>query len=236
MHHQRHRQHNQPVKQKNVVVGEMISNFWCHALPCPLVSVTFGDFRSLLLKMEVVHFWFHILLFYWLSDDRYTIWKCCSASFQVGAALKCSICHQLWEVFILFRSKIIYLIIWTSNNYFVLLFDSIGVGYGQVMSTGFVATYYVTIMAITLHYFYNSFKLTLPWSVCADDWLSYCTPSNGGQSNITANTSAQTSAELYYKWVYDIFFSFFETDFCTNDIDLHFLISYFLLYMFTKYY
>lgn len=81
----------------------------------------------------------------------------------------------------------------------------LGVGYGQVISTGFVATYYVTIMAITLHYFYNSFKTTLPWAVCLAEWGKECTQSSietnfvqFDQNVTSAIKNRISSAELYY--------------------------------------
>lgn len=86
--------------------------------------------------------------------------------------------------------------------FFILSSGTIGIGYGQVISTGIVATYYVTIMAITLHYFFNSFKSTLPWTECLLEWGDHCTASS--RESIIPNALNQTlanrssSAELYY--------------------------------------
>ncbi|XP_031631151.1 sodium-dependent nutrient amino acid transporter 1-like [Contarinia nasturtii] len=77
-----------------------------------------------------------------------------------------------------------------------------GVGYAQVISTGIVATYYVTIMAITLHYFFNSFKSTLPWTICLTEWGDTCKPSAPDSTvqrfNESITESRSSSAELYY--------------------------------------
>lgn len=77
---------------------------------------------------------------------------------------------------------------------------NLGVGYGQVASTGIVATYYATIMAITLHYFFNSFKSTLPWTKCLDEWGDTCRASSPDSliANFSINNRS-SSAELYYE-------------------------------------
>ncbi|XP_055309717.1 sodium-dependent nutrient amino acid transporter 1-like [Sitodiplosis mosellana] len=80
-----------------------------------------------------------------------------------------------------------------------------GVGYAQVISTSIVATYYVTIMAITLHYFFNSFKAILPWTECSNEWGDSCTPSSR-DTNIfkyinQSLADRSSSAELYYEKV-----------------------------------
>lgn len=64
---------------------------------------------------------------------------------------------------------------------------SSGIGYGQVVSTCYVATYYMTLMAIALRYLFGSFGQTFPWAECAGDWKSEC------EGNTTA-----TVAEFYF--------------------------------------
>ncbi|EDW60494.1 sodium-dependent nutrient amino acid transporter 1 [Drosophila virilis] len=76
-----------------------------------------------------------------------------------------------------------------------------GIGYGQVLATGIVTTYYATLMALTLRYFVESFYPTLPWSYCREEWGSSCLDSaphqesavNGNQSTVRT-----TSAEFYF--------------------------------------
>lgn len=75
-----------------------------------------------------------------------------------------------------------------------------GVGYGQVLSTAMATTYYASLMAITIRYFFSSFSKILPWSYCKDEWKSYCIdastdtmPTNGSATN-----RLRSSAELYF--------------------------------------
>lgn len=73
-----------------------------------------------------------------------------------------------------------------------------GVGVGQVVSVAIVATYYSSLMAITLHYFADSFYSVLPWRDCKPQWGD-CIPAvaqvNG---NMTWNNNTKSSAELYF--------------------------------------
>uniref|UniRef100_A0A182I5J3 Transporter n=1 Tax=Anopheles arabiensis TaxID=7173 RepID=A0A182I5J3_ANOAR len=80
-----------------------------------------------------------------------------------------------------------------------------GVGYGQVLSTTIVTTYYASLMATTLRYLFDSFQSILPWAVCEDSWAGSCIPS--GSRNVTmaselANgtvlSNRTSSAELYF--------------------------------------
>lgn len=86
--------------------------------------------------------------------------------------------------------------------FYSLFLTFLGVGYAQVISTGIVATYYVTIMAITLHYFFNSFKAILPWTECLPEWGATCTPSSRDTAFKYVKQSLvnrSSSAELYYE-------------------------------------
>lgn len=83
-----------------------------------------------------------------------------------------------------------------------------GIGYGQVLATGIVATYYATLMAITLRYFIDSFSSILPWSYCRIEWGVTCTASsyinleqNGAPDNLSIpiNATRTTSAEFYFE-------------------------------------
>ncbi|CAL4097561.1 unnamed protein product [Meganyctiphanes norvegica] len=70
-----------------------------------------------------------------------------------------------------------------------------GIGYGQAVATWSVVTYYVSLMAITVYYFFASFQRNLPWSVCGD-WANHtdCVEPTG---NSTSNTSI-SSAQAYF--------------------------------------
>lgn len=71
----------------------------------------------------------------------------------------------------------------------------IGVGYGQILATGLVSTYYASLMALTVRYFVASFSSTLPWSVCSDEWEN-CISSSEVSNNST--DTQRSSAELYF--------------------------------------
>ncbi|XP_030371971.1 sodium-dependent nutrient amino acid transporter 1 [Scaptodrosophila lebanonensis] len=76
-----------------------------------------------------------------------------------------------------------------------------GIGYGQVLATAIVTTYYATLMALTLRYFVDSFYPTLPWSYCREEWGSSCLDSGPKQMMQTADNSSNvrtTSAEFYF--------------------------------------
>ncbi|XP_050095730.1 sodium-dependent nutrient amino acid transporter 1-like isoform X2 [Anopheles aquasalis] len=80
-----------------------------------------------------------------------------------------------------------------------------GVGYGQMLSTTIVTTYYASLMATTLRYLFDSFQSILPWAVCDDRWAASCIPSGamnasnaGMQMNESTLINRTSSAELYF--------------------------------------
>ena len=75
-----------------------------------------------------------------------------------------------------------------------------GIGVGQVISTVFVSTYYSSIMAITLSYFFDSFHSILPWSTCKVEWTN-CKPSGIDSINSSWDKDAKSSAELYFVYI-----------------------------------
>lgn len=85
----------------------------------------------------------------------------------------------------------------------VKVFDCVpamrGVGVGQVVAVAVVATYYSSLMALTLRYFADSFQAVLPWSYCRDEW-GPCVPSlkETTNMNITYPNGTKSSAELYF--------------------------------------
>lgn len=108
---------------------------------------------------------------------------------------------ELRELFLLWPTFIT-LLVNNERMSFCSLSFFLGVGYAQVISTGIVATYYVTIMAITLHYFFNSFKAILPWTECLPEWGNTCTPSSRDTAFKYIKQSLvnrSSSAELYYE-------------------------------------
>lgn len=85
----------------------------------------------------------------------------------------------------------------------VKVFDCVpamrGVGVGQVVSIAIVATYYSSIMAITLKYLADSFSAVLPWRDCKPEWGA-CIPSNSDNANVSWSNDTKSSAELYFMW------------------------------------
>lgn len=84
----------------------------------------------------------------------------------------------------------------------VKVFDCVpamrGVGVGQVVAVAVVATYYSSLMALTLRYFADSFQAVLPWSYCRDEW-GPCVPSLKDTSmNVSYPNGTKSSAELYF--------------------------------------
>ncbi|KAJ8957366.1 hypothetical protein NQ318_004845 [Aromia moschata] len=79
------------------------------------------------------------------------------------------------------------------------------IGYGQLIGSTSVATYYCCLMAITLFYFINSFTNDFPWATCQDTWDDYL-KSRGLQCIDATNTSKDrpdsgliSSSEMYFK-------------------------------------
>lgn len=72
-----------------------------------------------------------------------------------------------------------------------------GVGVGQVVSIAIVATYYSSIMAVTLKYLADSFDAILPWSSCKPEW-GPCISSTADNMNRTLSNTTKSSAELYF--------------------------------------
>ena len=70
-------------------------------------------------------------------------------------------------------------------------------GYGQIIATLSVVTYYCSLMALTVFYFIMSFNKVLPWSVCDDAWADdNCIDATN--PNVTFMNNSQSSSEQYY--------------------------------------
>jgi len=89
-----------------------------------------------------------------------------------------------------------------SSREIIKAFDCVpamrGIGIGQVFCVVCVSTYYSSILAITLKYFFYSFNSVLPWSECNPAWTQSCYPSSGSSSNNTWIEGTKSSAELYF--------------------------------------
>ncbi|XP_011635872.1 sodium-dependent nutrient amino acid transporter 1-like [Pogonomyrmex barbatus] len=91
----------------------------------------------------------------------------------------------------------------------------VGVGWAQFFSTVALATYYSSLMALTLYYLIASFSVELPWATCLKEWGDTCVDSST-KRNYSADPSTteghvdvldkflngssklQSSAELYF--------------------------------------
>ncbi|CAL4125892.1 unnamed protein product, partial [Meganyctiphanes norvegica] len=80
-----------------------------------------------------------------------------------------------------------------------------GVGYGQMIATWSVVSYYVCLMGITVFYFIHSFAETLPWTYCDESWAdnrcydsSNTTLKNETWTNETENPERQSSTEQFF--------------------------------------
>ena len=57
-------------------------------------------------------------------------------------------------------------------------------GYGQILATAFVTTYYCSLIALAIYYLVVSCYPTLPWTVCHPDLqtlTTVCIPSGGNK-------------------------------------------------------
>ncbi|KAL7022818.1 hypothetical protein ACKWTF_012393 [Chironomus riparius] len=73
-----------------------------------------------------------------------------------------------------------------------------GIAIGQVICVIYISTYYSSLLAMTLRYFFYSFNSVLPWSECNPAWSEPCYPSSGSSLNQTFENGTRSSAELYF--------------------------------------
>lgn len=89
-----------------------------------------------------------------------------------------------------------------SSRGVIKVFDCVpamrGVAVGQMICVVFISTYYSSLMALTLRYFFYSFNTQLPWSECNPEWTDPCYPSSGKNLNQTVLNGTRSSAELYF--------------------------------------
>lgn len=81
---------------------------------------------------------------------------------------------------------------------------SVGVAFGQLYAVWHIATYYCSVMAISLRYVVSSMSSVLPWTVCATEWDD-CVSIESNTSTSTVNIS-KTSEELFFKYVVPYFY------------------------------
>jgi len=75
----------------------------------------------------------------------------------------------------------------------------VGVGIAQFITLLALASYYCSLMALTLFYLIVSFQAELPWGRCWEEWGEFCVDSLLGNHSVkTKNISYSSSAELYF--------------------------------------
>ena len=76
---------------------------------------------------------------------------------------------------------------------------AVGVGVAMVIISLIVAIYYNVIMAYCLVYLFNSFRDTLPWTVCDPKWADERCYMRNKNSTISMMKGKQTSEEQYWE-------------------------------------
>ena len=85
-----------------------------------------------------------------------------------------------------------------------------GVGYGQIIGTASVVSYYCCLIALAIHYLFSSCQSVLPWTVCHTQFAEenvLCIDGNSSSINISSisntsnsnNQSIISAAEQYFK-------------------------------------
>ncbi|KAF5298163.1 hypothetical protein FQA39_LY02587 [Lamprigera yunnana] len=74
-----------------------------------------------------------------------------------------------------------------------------GAGLASVVISFLMSTYYSVIIAYSIYYFFTSFKPTLPWEECSEQWNAQeCWIPAKLTQNITKPLNSRTPAELFY--------------------------------------
>ncbi|XP_035733050.1 sodium-dependent nutrient amino acid transporter 1-like isoform X2 [Vespa mandarinia] len=74
----------------------------------------------------------------------------------------------------------------------------VGVGWAQFSSTIVLATYYSSLMALTLYYLIASFSIELPWAKCLEEWGAYCIDSSKKKKYSMMINDTSFSKKYYY--------------------------------------
>lgn len=130
-----------------------------------------------------------------LLVNQCTFWKWLWGSFPPKDRSRCGKCRhfsKVWWIQILCNFEQ-----WWKLHFKMASIILIGVGYASAFGTACVCSYYCSLMAITIFYFFQSFQSTLPWSRCNPEWESShnltCGPNN------TVIGSNRSLPELYFK-------------------------------------
>lgn len=73
----------------------------------------------------------------------------------------------------------------------------LGTGIAQMLALFGVATFYSSLMALILHYLWDSFKSPLPWSYCRDEWVN-CIDAGSSELPKNVDNATRSSSEFYF--------------------------------------
>jgi len=76
-----------------------------------------------------------------------------------------------------------------------------GVGYGQVLASACVVSYYCSLIAISVYYLLASCQSTLPWTLCHENLQQpgvTCVPSTGNKTEFAGLNQTVASSEQYF--------------------------------------
>jgi len=77
-----------------------------------------------------------------------------------------------------------------------------GIGYGQLLASASVMSYYCSLIGLSIYYLVASCQTTLPWTLCHEHLQEdgrICVPSNSSLSDFSGLNNTVTSSEQYFK-------------------------------------
>lgn len=111
---------------------------------------------------------------------------------------------KIWEINPAFRGMCDanHFDVFEKINLFFFSLSFLGVGAGQIVGSICVITYYSSLVALTVYYFFASFSSQLPWSQCLPEWGPTCVDSisraNSTVSASATQTGVSSSSEMYF--------------------------------------
>lgn len=151
----------------------------------------FGVSQQLAIEMEVVHFLSHTLPFYFLSV------------FLVSLYIETKL--FLFELFVFSKGMYMELAIGQYHRLgYISIWEKVypplkGIGYAMLVINFYILSYYNTIIAWSVYYFFVSFRTVVPWAYCKNSWntencYSLHDPS---VSNVTHNQTCSAADEYF---------------------------------------
>jgi len=170
------------------------------AFLCPSESEIFIASPLPHTRTAVEHFSYLTLSFCWPLESLYISWSWPLVSslhtdrLNVGRWLRFLKVSVLWYIYTVVEAS-------TISD-----FNVVGVGYGSMLGSFCVVSYYCSIMAITVFYFFSSFQKTLPWAACEESWAGpgFCdqnqTSIERGIMVAENGTERLSLAQLFFEW------------------------------------